>query len=356
MADSKLTALSAFTPIATDLLYGVDDPGGTPVSGKFTIAALATLLFASPALVTPTLGVASATSVTASGLLQAGSTLGINTDVLLARDAAAALAQRNSTTAQAFRVYNTWTDASNYERGVFDWTTTANVLSIGVQAAGTGTVREIRIGNTNAPAAISLAAANGAMTVAVGITTGGAGLTAALAPGYGTYGVALAASLDIVWSGGATVYGVDDTYIGRLAAATIRLGAAAAASPVAQTLATQGSRSGTDSNVGGANLTLQSGIGTGTGTLSTLALKSPIAVGSGTGAQTMVTGLLIRAGIAVLTSYTVATLPAAATAGAGAIAAVTDQLTTVAAKGVAPTGGGAVYCLVTSDGSGWVGV
>lgn len=36
MADSKVTALAAFTPIGTDVMYGVDDPGGTPVSGKHT--------------------------------------------------------------------------------------------------------------------------------------------------------------------------------------------------------------------------------------------------------------------------------------------------------------------------------
>lgn len=40
MADTKLTGLAAFTPEATDLLYGVDDPGGTPVSGQFTVSAL----------------------------------------------------------------------------------------------------------------------------------------------------------------------------------------------------------------------------------------------------------------------------------------------------------------------------
>jgi hypothetical protein len=51
--------------------------------------------------------------------------------------------QYDSTTAQAFRVYNTRTDSSNYERGIFDWTTTANTLTIGVQNAGTGTARNI---------------------------------------------------------------------------------------------------------------------------------------------------------------------------------------------------------------------
>jgi len=62
-------------------------------------------------------------------------------DVSLFRDAANILALRNGTTADSFRVYNTFTDASNYERGVFDWTTTANTLTIGPQAAGTGTLR-----------------------------------------------------------------------------------------------------------------------------------------------------------------------------------------------------------------------
>lgn len=48
MADAKLTALSAFTPVLTDLLYGADDPGGTPASGKMTITALRTLLNTTP--------------------------------------------------------------------------------------------------------------------------------------------------------------------------------------------------------------------------------------------------------------------------------------------------------------------
>ena len=63
-------------------------------------------------------------------------------DTKLFRDGAAGiLAQRNGTAPQSFRVYNTYTDASNYERGVIGWNTTANVLTIGTQAAGTGTLR-----------------------------------------------------------------------------------------------------------------------------------------------------------------------------------------------------------------------
>lgn len=57
-------------------------------------------------------------------------------------DAANILAQRKGTAAQTFRIYNTFTDASNYERGFFRWNT--NVLEIGAEAAGTGTQRQLR--------------------------------------------------------------------------------------------------------------------------------------------------------------------------------------------------------------------
>ena len=53
------------------------------------------------------------------------------------------LEQRNSTNAQTFRLYNTFTDASNYERGYFRFS--SNELIIGAEAAGTGTARATRI-------------------------------------------------------------------------------------------------------------------------------------------------------------------------------------------------------------------
>lgn len=165
-----------------------------------------------------------------------------------------------------------------------------------------------------------------------------------LTPTFGTVGV------DVRSNDGFFRLG-SDTTITRAGAAAFCLGAANAASPVAQTLGTQGSRAGTDSNVGGANLTIRAGNGTGTGTLATLALQSPVSVASGTGAQTQTTGLTIRAGTAVMTSYTVATLPVAATAGAGARAFVTDALSPV--FGSAVTGGGAVGVPVYSTGSAW---
>jgi hypothetical protein len=64
-------------------------------------------------------------------------------DAVFFRDAAGIMAQRNSTNAQTFRLYNTYTDASNYERGFFRWS--SNVLEIGAEAAGTGTQRQLRL-------------------------------------------------------------------------------------------------------------------------------------------------------------------------------------------------------------------
>jgi hypothetical protein len=60
-------------------------------------------------------------------------------DTMLYRDAAGTLALRNGTNAQAFRICNTCTDASNYERGVVGWV--SNVLKVGTEKGGTGTAR-----------------------------------------------------------------------------------------------------------------------------------------------------------------------------------------------------------------------
>ena len=64
-------------------------------------------------------------------------------DLQLHRDAANTLAQRNGTNAQAFNIYNSYTDASNYERGVFKWN--SNILTLGVEYAGTGAQRGLTL-------------------------------------------------------------------------------------------------------------------------------------------------------------------------------------------------------------------
>lgn len=63
--------------------------------------------------------------------------------VYLQNPAAETLEQRNATNAQVYRLYNTYTNASNYERLGITWAT--NVISIKPEAAGTGTTRDLHI-------------------------------------------------------------------------------------------------------------------------------------------------------------------------------------------------------------------
>lgn len=150
--------------------------------------------------------------------------------------------------------------------------------------------------------------------------------------------------------------GTLDTFLTRRGAANWQLGTFDVASPVAQTLSTQGSRSGTDTNVGGGNLTIQAGRGTGNAAGATLSLQAPVPVASGTGAQTQTTGLQVLYGVAKLSSYTVAGLPAAATVGNGCRAFVTDSTLAYAGAniGTAVTGGGANGNPVITVGGAWV--
>jgi hypothetical protein len=66
-------------------------------------------------------------------------------DTYMTRDGAAGSIAINtlSTTASSLRVYNTWTNASNYERATISWG--SNLLTIGTEAAGTGTRRSLKI-------------------------------------------------------------------------------------------------------------------------------------------------------------------------------------------------------------------
>lgn len=72
-----------------------------------------------------------------------------NRDLILARDAANTLALRNATAAQAFRVYNTFTSATNFERANIFWD--SNVLKIGTEkgsAGGTARALELQTDGT----------------------------------------------------------------------------------------------------------------------------------------------------------------------------------------------------------------
>lgn len=73
---------------------------------------------------------------------------GAPSDLSLFRDAANTLAQRNGTNAQQSNLYNTFTDASNYERLELQWGLAANIATILTNAAGTGLFdRELKVGS-----------------------------------------------------------------------------------------------------------------------------------------------------------------------------------------------------------------
>lgn len=67
----------------------------------------------------------------------------VNGATYLSTDAANIFAQRNGTNAQAYRLYNTYTDASNYERGFIQWN--SSVLEVGTEGAGTGSEKPVRV-------------------------------------------------------------------------------------------------------------------------------------------------------------------------------------------------------------------
>jgi hypothetical protein len=88
-----------------------------------------------------------------------------------------ALEQRNSTNAQSFSVYNTYTDGSNYERAAVKWD--ANRLKLGSENAGTGAARLVDLvygGTTRLTigGAVNIAAGTD-FTVATWIGLGGSG-------------------------------------------------------------------------------------------------------------------------------------------------------------------------------------
>jgi len=65
-------------------------------------------------------------------------------DLALFRDSANALAQRNSTEAQASRIYNTYTSATNFERAKIEWA--SNTLRIGTEKGSAGgTARDMEL-------------------------------------------------------------------------------------------------------------------------------------------------------------------------------------------------------------------
>ena len=74
-------------------------------------------------------------------------TAGGNIDLVLTRDVANVLAQRNGVNNQAFRIYGTYTDASNNEALGLSASTTSGFIT--TRRAGTGAARDLQLGTDN---------------------------------------------------------------------------------------------------------------------------------------------------------------------------------------------------------------
>ena len=143
-ADNTATALSAAN-YRTALGLGTGD---SPTFTDFTLTGAGTV----SSLNSPTgntwrmkIGTFNAISANVNvfgigGVLGLGATGG-NAATVYLHPGTEILEQRNGTNAQTFRLYNTYTDASNYERAVFGFA--SNVLRIGTENAGTGATRAI---------------------------------------------------------------------------------------------------------------------------------------------------------------------------------------------------------------------
>ena len=326
--------------LAVGLSFPLLAPNGTAAAPSYSFATAPTTgFYYSAATILSVTGVQAHTwGADYFQINNAGARLLFASDVILARDAPNVLAQRNGTAAQMRRVYNTYTDASNYERGFMGWS--ANVLIIGTEKAGTGSARDMtfrtdgtdrwnispsghfKASTTNTYDIGATAGANCPRNIYAGtsfLAPDGASATPSIAfattPGNGfyyinstTFGVSTGALVRFVFSGvdfkvgptglfgfgPASALSAPDTGLGRLAAASLRLGLSPSATPIAQTFTIgEASRPGTDTDVGGASGTIASGLGTGAGAASSLIFQTPTVGSTGSTVQSLATRLTV---------------------------------------------------------------
>jgi pectate lyase-like protein len=81
-------------------------------------------------------------------------------DILVYRDGAGMLAQRNGTNAQTLRIYNTFTSSTDFERASIAWS--GDVLTYGMEVGGSGgTARSVRYGGANGSAYLEFTSGGG---------------------------------------------------------------------------------------------------------------------------------------------------------------------------------------------------
>jgi len=265
--------------------------------------------------------------------------LGWNNTLLFRDGADNTLALRNSTATQTFRVYNTYTNASNYERLRFNHDGVQ--FSIGSESAGSGVAQSLRIhGPSNANLDFATGVSFRNATGAAGyLTVGASGVTF---PSDNTYdiGASGASRPRNVYVGTSLVVGASDGVTGSV---TVGIGAS------------KGIIFGNRGQIGAVGDGVFGFVDFAGTSFSRLQLgpnsdAAPAIARDGA-------GIKFTGAAAGLTSHikvpavAVASLPAAATAGVGARAFVNDASTPV--FGSAVSGGGAVAVPVYSTGSAW---
>ena len=294
---------------------------------------------------------------------------------LLVLESAAVLAQRNSTNAQTHKIYNTYTDASNGEWLSLDWAT-ANVATIKPTANGTGTVRALRLESLGARL---LHQTGDSSNTFLGNSSGNYAVSGSnnTGAGYNTLASVTSGVLNSAFGGGAldvettgsynTAVGVGslggqngatyNTAMGRGAGILLSTGSN---NTILGGLAGGNLTTGASNIIIGYNIDAQSA--TTSGQISIGNLIFGTAVGTGTTASTGNVGIGVVAPVNKLSvdgtikskTYTVATLPAAATVGAGATAFVSDGSVVHAGNsGTVVAGSGANFVPVYSDATNW---
>jgi hypothetical protein len=105
-------------------------------------------------------------------------------DVVLIRDAANTFAQRNGTTAQTFNIYNTFTSATNHERGFLKWS--SNVFQIGTEKGSAGgTARDLEV---SVDGNILFRIGSGAPRIAGGLINYVGNVNSVAQVGFGSFG------------------------------------------------------------------------------------------------------------------------------------------------------------------------
>lgn len=330
-------SLTAGTVTTNANLTGhVTSVGNAAVLGSFTSAQLlaaltdetgtgANVFATSPTLVTPLLGIpTSGTLTNCTGLPPAGvvgtaATLGTNTftatQTITEAVGSSALVLTGATQINSFPVLNTtqvWnasgTTFTGWKLNITSTASAAASLLVDLQVGSSSKFNVDKIGIISTTANTGMILSGGGTTSGLKLLTNSF-LVAVdnninVAQFY--QGITVQNGYSYAWSSTSAVNGTQDLFLNRSAAATLQQGATNAASPVAQILQAQGSRAGTDSNVGGANYTHQSGQGTGTGTVSSFIIAAPTLAASGSGAQTMneiirfntTTGVTVKSGVA----------------------------------------------------------